>query len=320
MATTVDVPLLLERLEIQGQRRGRELWACCPLPGHTERTPSWQIRDTPDDPARHGLWRCLGKCHAGGTAAELVQRVLGLDSLEDALRWLREGAVALERPALLGGVELAPARPQQRAGFRLPAGVRLAPLDQWPRVYREYLEGRGIIAEQAERWGLGYAVDGRLAGRFVMPWRAAPGGPVLGYTARAVLPTKRKYFEPGEDEHAARGTVYGEEHWPALDAREVVVVTEGGIDGFAVERATGLPFGAARGSNLMPAHVAKISTFKRVILASDPDAAGRKFADALRAALVRWVRVDQAEIPPGYDAAKLERAHGPAALRVALGV
>lgn len=323
MPAVVDIPLLLERLGIQAQRRGREWWACCPLPGHEERTPSWQIRDTPDEPERHGLWRCLGQCHEGGTAAELARRVLGLDSVKEAHRWLREGAIALERPAQLGGVELVPpARPAFFApGFKLPAGVVVAPLDAWPRIPREYvLNERGITAEQVERWGLGYAVDGRLHGRIVMPWRSRPAGPVTGYTARAYLPGLRKYFEPKEDEGAEKGAVYGEEHWPPLAEREVVVVVEGGIDGFAVERATGFPFAAARGSNLVPAHVAKLSTFQRLIVASDPDAAGRKFAAALRAALGRWKPIEQAAIPLGFDPAKLVQKRGAAALREALGV
>jgi hypothetical protein len=312
----VDVPELLSRLGIEAKRKGREWWACCPF--HEERTPSWQIRDCPEDPERHACWRCLGACHDGGGAAELVRRRLDLPTTRDAIAWMRRGGAARRPEPAIGAPELVPprARPSRLGGFALPPGVAFAPLDRWPRAAREYAEGRGLEAWQVERWGVGYAVDGRLAGRIVFPWRD-DRGVVRGYTARAFLPGIRKHDEPREEDGAAVGHVLGEELWPR-GGRRVVVVVEGMWDGLAVERATGACFGAARGSHLSPAHAAKLSTFDEVVACAEPDEAGRRYGDALRAALGRWTRFRLVPFPAGYDPAKFERREGPAALAALL--
>lgn len=317
MPSLVDVEALLARLGISATRKGKELWACCPF--HDEDTPSFQIRDTPEDPERHGLWRCLGACHDGGTAAELARRVLGFEGEREARSWLASGAVR-ELPPPIGAVEfVAPRQTGPRREIDLPAGVRVAPLDDWPRAAREYAEGRGMTEAQRARYGVGYAVDGRLAGRIVFPWRE-PDGRVRGWTARAFLPSLRKHDEPAAEDGAPLGWVLGSEGWPPVGERRAVVVVEGAWDGLAVERATGLPWGAARGSNLLPAHAARLATFPEVVVAGDPDAAGRRFAEALRAALGRWSKLRFGEIPPGWDPAKLEARRGRAALAAALGV
>ena len=309
----VDIPDLLKRLDIEAQRRGKEHWACCPLPGHDERTPSFQIRDDPTNDERHGRWRCLGSCHTGGSPVGLVCKVLGLKPRE-AMRWL-EGGKGTDRLSL--DVELVPALARAR-GFALPGGVELAPLADWPTTVQAYVRSRGIDDAQAERWGIGYAIGGKLAGRIVLPWRDGKGR-LVGYTARTFIGGPKKYLEPGADEGADRSAIYGEEHWPAPGQREVVVVTEGAFDGYAVERASGLPFGALAGSQLLPGHVARLSTWEEVVIASDPDKAGKGLAQALHEALVRWVRVRRAILPAGYDACKLERTHGALALCRSLG-
>ena len=315
MALVVDVPELVARLGIKAERRGRELWACCPLPGHDEKTPSWQIRDDQGDDERHGRWRCLGKCHTGGSPVGLAMQILNLPAGE-AYKWIRSSATN-ENIAL--AVELLPS-PLRKRRFRLPAGVVVAPLGEWVETARAYAEQRGLTAEQVDRWGLGYAVDGHLAGRIVLPWRTG-AGKLVGYTARSFTGSPKKYFEPSTDEGADRAAVYGEEHWPAPGpARDTIAVMEGSFDGYAVERVSGLPIGALAGSYLHPGHLARLSTWRRVIIVSDPDAAGNELLSALRAGLVRWVEVVSATLPRGFDANKLERREGPEALRAALGM
>lgn len=304
----VDVPSLLDRLGITAKRKGREWWACCPL--HEERTPSWQMRDDDQDPDRHGRWRCLGACHTGGGPIGLVMHVLSLEARE-AWEWIKTGSV-IERIALaISFDDGAPDLSRFVFGFRLPLGVEFAPFFDWPKPAANYLESRGVTAEQVDRWGIGYAMGGKLAQRIVFPWRDGIDGKLLGYTARAYVPGNKRYLEPGEKEGAARGAVYGEEHWPPPRARDVVVVTEGSIDGLAIERATGLAFGAACGSQLLPAHAAKLSTFPTVLVASDPDEAGRKFQASIAGMLARWSRVVPVDLPTGdkpgrYDPARIE--------------
>lgn len=315
MALVVDVPELIARLGIKADRKGKEWWARCPLPGHDEKTPSWQIRDDASDDERHGRWRCLGKCHDGGSPVGLVMRMLQLEPGE-AFRWLRSTATN-EQIAL--HVELTPAPPRGRP-FRLPPGVLFGPLGEWVGTARDYLAtDRGVTAAQAERWGIGYAIDGHLAGRIVLPWRTGFGR-LVGYTGRTFTGSPKKYFEPGRDDGADRAAVYGEEHWPIPGRRGTIAVVEGAFDGFAIERSTGLHFGALAGSYLHPGHVARISTWERVLIVEDPDAAGKGLTDALHAALVRWVDVQRVQLPRGFDANKLERRRGSEALCAALGV
>lgn len=313
----VDVPALLARLGIEAKPRGREHWACCPF--HEERTPSWQIRDDDNDLERHGRWRCLG-CHEGGGAVGLVMRLVGLPRARDAYEWLRAGG-ALERPtagqeaAAGGGLMMgAPNKPKRR--YVLPAGVLFAPFEEWPETARIYAASRNLAAEQVERWGLGYAVDGWLHGRIVMPWRDH-ARTLGGYTARAYIPGMlKKYLEPRTSEGAAVGWVYGEELWPEPDEegrRDRLVLLEGGFDGFAVERAigAGVSWGALRGSNLSKGHIARLSTFRRIDLATDPDGAGERLVDEVVEVMRRHVEFRRVEIPTGYDIAKVEKKHGP---------
>jgi hypothetical protein len=290
---------------------------------HEERTPSWQMRDDDQDPDRHGRWRCLGACHTGGGPIGLAMRLLGLDA-QAAWEWIKTGSTVDRVPIAIEIASEAPDLSRFIHGFHLPLGVEFAPLFEWPRPAAAYLERRGVTAEQVDRWGLGFATGGKLAHRIVMPWRDGMTGKLLGYTARTYLRMAKRYREPGEEEQAARGAVYGEEHWPPVAARDAVVVIEGGFDGFAIERATGMAFGAACGSQLLPAHASKLSTFKTVVIATGTfDEAAQKFHDTIIGMLARWTRVVPVELPTGpgagrYDPARIEAELGPRVLAEAV--
>lgn len=289
----VDIAKLLLWLGIKARRRGTEWWACCPV--HGEKEPSWQIHDSPDDDA-HGLWRCFG-CGAKGNA-------LGLVADRFDVGW-REALEMVQEQGLIGGpppiplrVEVVTERPRVR-GCVLPPGVMFGPVDQWVSPARRYILSRGITPEQIDRWGIGYAVDGKLRGRLVFPVRDAHGR-VVGYSARTFIDDEKRYLEPSTADGYELGAVYGEEHWPPVGQRPVVVVTEGAINALAVERAVDVcpefgalapPFGAVRGSNLQPGHLVRLGTFGVVLVASDPDKAGDKLFADLKQALGRWARV-----------------------------
>jgi hypothetical protein len=162
----VDAPALLDRLGISYRRKGRALLAPCPLPGHDEKEPSWSIRDEPGE-EKHGAHYCFG-CARGGGPADLVAAVLRID-LRAAREWIRSGAVFRESdlPAqIVVSVKRSP------PPFALPDGVTFAPLGAWPTPARAYLQKRRVDPAQAARWGLGYAVDGRLAMLGVEPHAA----------------------------------------------------------------------------------------------------------------------------------------------------
>ena len=298
----LDVPDLLTRLGLTYQRKGRELWCSCPFHADgQERTPSFCVRDQPGDEERHAHYRCYGSCEVrGGSVVGLVMRLHGVDR-QDAWRWI--GGAGAPPPALR--VDLVEVR-GSRAPFRLPQGVVVAPLGAWVSPARRYAEQRGLTPAQVERWGLGYAVEGRLRGRLVLPVRDACGR-VTSYTARTFVGSPKKWLEPAGEEHGDKGSVFGEQHWPPAGDRQRVVVAEAALDALAVERVLPGPVAAVYGSELMPGHVARLSTFPEVVVASDPDAAGDKLVDQVAVALGRWSVVRRAILPAGHDACSLER-------------
>jgi 5S rRNA maturation endonuclease (ribonuclease M5) len=189
-----------------------------------------------------------------------------------------------------------------------PPEVELAPLQDWPSQAREYIESRGVTAEQVERWGIGYAIEGRLQGRIVIPIRNETGW--ASYTARDFTGrASRRYLYPpsGESDSTA---MFGEEHWPADKEFKVLVVVEGAMDALAVERVTGNGmtltwFVAALGggSSFRLEHARRIATWSRVIVATDPDAAGDKMAKRIKAAISRHALVFRCRLMEGTDAA-----------------
>lgn len=301
MSDKIDVVKLLERFEIDAKPRGVELWAWCPF--HSERTPSWQMRNEPGAP-EHGLWRCYG-CGVRGNVITLAAAMLGITNAE-AFEWLQGSGLVENAVPLHVRVVTGPARTLR--GFKLPKGVIFTPLEQWVTPAKRYAIERGITPEQVERYGIGYSVGGVLGCRIVFPIRDGAGR-VVSYTGRTFAGESPRYKNPGEDEGADLGAVWGEELWPKPGERDLLVVTEGSINGLAVERAMPLcgfqaTIGAACGSSLMPGAIARICSWPRVIVASDNDPAGDKMWKALQGG-ARWTRFARVEFPLKQDAQAL---------------
>jgi DNA primase len=300
----IDVPRLLLALGIRSKRRGRRWEALCPSPEHDDRHPSWAILDDQQS-ERHGTHRCLA-CGFGGRPVDLVVAVLGC-SRKEARAWLRAGDYDV--PSFEVVVQQRePTRPKLLEG--LPPEVRFDAFDRWPPAAQLYLDRRRLGREVVERWGLGYvpaAAKSPLHGRVVIPVREAPGRlrtyQARDYTGRA--PTR--YLTPSRGPVA----ILGQEHWPAPTERRAVVVVEGPFDALAAHAAAHEPVAALLGSpvdrNGEPNtwQVNRLVTFKRVVLLTDPDPAGRKAANALLGVLVRWTKVVLVDLPEGSDPAKL---------------
>lgn len=303
----VDVSAVLARLGIDPRRQGRELWARCPF--HEERDASWRIRDDPGH-ENHAVWQCFGSCPEGarsGSIVVLVRRLLDLPAREDAWRWIREGGGERE-PVKTERVRVTIR--EQPAAFGFPAGVVFAPVGEWVSVARRYLvETRRVTPAQVARWGIGYAAQGLLAGRIVIPVRDARGR-LLSYTARTYVGSPKKFREPDKADGADKGSVFGEQRWPPAAERRLVVLSEAPLKALAIERAAAVPIAAIQGSELLPAHVARLSSFREILVASDPDAAGDKLFEQTRRHLGRFSRVARVVLPPGKDPDGLEQEPG----------
>lgn len=277
-----------------------------------------------DEPGgeRNGLHRCHG-CGRGGTPSNLVAAVLGI-SEQEAREWIRSGSFlrAGDIPPQVVVKVLSP-----RPTFRLPDGVRFEPPAYWPTPAREYLLRRGVTEAQAQRWGLGYAVEGRLAFRVVVPVRDGLGR-LCSFVARSFVDRvggreAKRYLEPREDDGADHAAILGEHLWPRAD-RDVCLLGEGWFDGAALERAVdgtehrcsvavlhGSPCPGQAGWDSV---VGKLATFRTVLVAVDPNSAGERLFETLRGALGRHVRVIPIRFLLGQDVAAFAEKFGDAAL------
>lgn len=302
----VDVGRLLNRLGIEARKKSREWYARCPNPEHEDHSPSWRMRDEPGS-SRHGFFHCH-PCGFGGTPVDLVMKLRGIVSRREAARWI-EGEVGLDQDPV-DAVEVKVQPPPLR--FRLPLEVRVDAVDQWPSSIREYLAFRGIEEWQVERWGLGYAVDGRLAGRIVVPSRDSGGRPTR-YTARTFIDSEKRYLEPEPQERASPAAMFGEQHWPLLNSdedRHTLFVVEGAINGLALEaELPGVYFGATAGSDLRAEHAIKIATWRRVFAMTDSDPAGDLLAGEIASKCARHSDVIRARLPDGVDPSLMRRTN-----------
>jgi DNA primase len=293
------VERVLERLGIHYELRGDRAWARCPF--HTDHNPSWMIRTRG---RREGQHHCFA-CKAGGKLVSVVMKVRHIEDEDDAFEWLRSfkknepvniRVRVREQPPQLG-----------RQRFQIPSEVIFDPLSKWVSLAQRYARKRGITDEQVQRFGIGYAVNARLAGRIVIPYRGFGGHPA-GYSARTFVDDDVRYLTPHESEGADLGVPFGEHLWPIPMRRHVVVVTEGAIDALAVDRVSD-PFisvAALNGSEVNPMQITKLATFTKVVILTDNDPAGHKAATQLTSSLSRHVQLERVLLPSGMDAAKMK--------------
>ena len=284
---TVKIEAVLAKLKIEFEPKPRQgrLWALCPY--HKDKHPSWFIRPSGE---RFGQHACFS-CKNGGTLIELVMHVRGV-SYSSAREWLDnfdDHVPDVEpTPEVVRVVETGISR-----GFQIPKEVIFEPLTTWVTPAREYMQDRGVTNWQVEHHRLGYAVDGRLAGRIVIPiWDAAWSA--CCYHARDFCDRDKRYLFPSTEDNPNLDVLFGEHVWPAQ--RGQIVVTEGAFNALAVERAlssvhTDVSFAALGGSDFRSMHAIKLSSFSRIILLTDSDPAGDKIADEINAAVVRHTQV-----------------------------
>ena len=130
-------------------------WACCPLPGHTEKTPSFAV----NEPGQ--FYHCFG-CGKGGNVIKFIQEVESL-SFYEAIKFLAEMAnMPLPEES---GMDDEVIRQNKQKKDRLYAILRETALFyvktlQTPqaKIYRDYLERRGITEETIKKFGIGASV------------------------------------------------------------------------------------------------------------------------------------------------------------------
>jgi 5S rRNA maturation endonuclease (ribonuclease M5) len=294
----VDVARLIAALGIEGRRRGDALWACCPMPGHGEKTASWSIVADRDN-ARAGAWYCFG-CGEGGGPARLAEKVLGVTP-RDAWKWLEAHAgVRRLAAAPTPVVEIAPRIPG-RLDWPIHGAIE-DPVD-WPRAARRYFEiDRAFPLSLARDLGI-IATDGGSEDApraIVIPVHSF--GALRTWVARSYIPGQRKHHSASEDRGAQPAlALWGE---PRLDPTHgPALVCEGVFDALSLF-AVGLPNAVAvlgASNATQPAKLAAIARCPDVIICMDNDEAGERAAEQLSRSLARHCRVARAIPPKGHD-------------------
>ncbi|MBI4312329.1 MAG: DNA primase [Chloroflexi bacterium] len=282
------------------RRAGRNFAAPCPF--HDERTPSFYV--FPDRQS----WRCFGACATGGDVLSFVMRAEKLE-FKDALRLLAERA----------GVSLAEARrddPQRNALYRVNDAAQALFQDalrgQQGIAARAYLQGRGIDADAARRFGLGLSpssgnalmehltalgfareqvIEAGLAtrggdlpsrdmflGRVMVPIHDGQGN-LAGFGGRSLDGSEPKYLNSPRTPVFDKGRILYLFHRARKAIREQgeAVIVEGYMDAIAAHMHGYENVVASMGTALTQEQVSILKgAAKKFIMALDADAAGQQ--------------------------------------------
>jgi DNA primase len=328
-------------------KAGREFKGCCPF--HSEKTPSFYVNDD------KSFYHCFG-CSAHGDAIRWMTEQQGLPFI-DAVKELAQAA-GMEMPAQdRQSVE----RAERAKGLHdLMADAGQFFTDQLNGIAgaeaRAVLERRGIKADTARAFGMGYSPDSRgklreelksygdpaliesgmlikvddkepydrFRGRLMIPIRDARGR-VIAFGGRVIGQGEPKYLNSPDTPLFDKGrTLYNlDRAAPASRKTGRIIVVEGYMDVIALAQAGFGEAVAPLGTALTEHQLERLWRLADVpILCFDGDSAGQKAAirAALRAlpGLAPGRSLRFVTLPEGQDPDDLVRARGPAAFEALL--
>ena len=328
-------------------KAGREFKGCCPF--HNEKTPSFYVNDD------KSFYHCFG-CSAHGDAIRWMTEQQGLPFI-DAVKELAQAA-GMEMPAQdRQSVE----RAERAKGLHdLMADAAQFFVDQLNGIAgaeaRAVLERRGIKADTARAFGMGYSPDSRgklreelksygdpaliesgmlikvddkepydrFRGRLMIPIRDARGR-VIAFGGRVIGQGEPKYLNSPDTPLFDKGrTLYNlDRAAPASRKSGRIIVVEGYMDVIALAQAGFGEAVAPLGTALTEHQLERLWRLSDVpILCFDGDSAGQKAAirAALRAlpGLAPGRSLRFVTLPEGQDPDDLVRARGPAAFEALL--
>lgn len=328
--------------QVRLRRAGRNFVGLCPF--HNEKTPSFSVN------AERGFFHCFG-CGVGGTVFDFVMRVEGLTFLEALQSLARRYGIALPERTGPGGPP--PGEREALAQVNQTAAEFFAHV-LWKTPEgapgRDYLKARGISAETAQAFMLGFAParpanltailakrgmteaaiktglvkrePGRdpydmFRARLMFPIRDAQGR-VIGFGGRVIDQRLPKYMNSPESPiYSKSRALYGVfEARQAMARDDRAIVVEGNIDVIALWQAGFKGTVASCGTALTVDQLRLLARYTRNIVACfDGDTAGRKASlRALEVFLGAGLLGRGVFIPAGYDPDSLVRERGAQAL------
>ncbi|NLT42334.1 MAG: DNA primase [Anaerolineae bacterium] len=284
------------------KKAGRNYKGLCPF--HQERTPSFVVYP------ENQTWHCFGACSEGGDAFSFVQKMEGVD-FGEALRILaRRAGVSLE-PQTPEAVQEARDRDRLLELLDHASGYFSEQLQSASgEEARRYLAGRGIAAETAAHFRLGYAPDAwracltrmsadgfarheiieaglvverddgitydRFRNRLIIPI-CDQRGAVVGFGARSLDGSHPKYLNSPQTRVFDKSRLlYGlDKARRSIADSGTAVVVEGYMDVISLHQ-SGFPNAvASMGTAIGEPHLqALVKAAPRIVLALDADAAG----------------------------------------------
>ena len=300
----VDIVDLVGRY-VRLRKAGQGWKGLCPF--HAERTPSFTVNP------KKGIFHCFG-CGVGGDAFGFVMRQDRLSFPEAVRQLARSAGIAL--PEARGGGDGG----QREELLRVMALAARFYADQlWGPAgarARDYLETRGVDAEVARRFGLGYAPEGwetlrgfmrtedvaeealvaaglavprehrsgaydRFRSRLLFTIRDLQGRPVA-FGGRAFGDEQPKYLNSPETPLYTKGNLlYGADlAREAIQAKNRALLVEGYVDCLMAHQHGFGETVAALGTAFTPAQLGLLRRYcDAAVLFFDADAAGQKAAE-----------------------------------------
>ncbi len=323
------------------KKAGRTHKGLCPF--HEEKTPSFIV--SPD----RGTYHCFG-CGEHGNAFGFLMRQEGLTFPEAVRSLAAEHGIDVPES---GGADRSEIEQVVRANDVAQDYYRRCLNTEEGSVARNYMVGRGLHKDDADKYGIGFAPDrwdgltGRLRhekvapemgekagvlrsrdsgghydllrGRLVFPIQDARGRTVA-FGGRALgADQEPKYLNSPESPiFRKREAFYGfPQALEAIRKADRAVVVEGYFDRIALDRAGIGEAVATCGTSLTEEHAKNLKRRSRnVVLLFDGDEAGQKaILRSLDVLLPQGLRVRAATIPGGGDPDDYLNAEGPEALR-----
>ena len=286
------------------QRAGRSFKACCPF--HQERTPSFVV--FPDS----GTWRCFGACSTGGDIFSFLMQKENMDFREALQVLAQETGVQLPEETDKGDTR------ERDLLYELNDRAALFFRNQLHRsqegqAARDYLQRRGINAQVAAQFQLGFAADGwdalrdhlveagyspdalhradlvkhnlehdsfydSFRNRLIVPIHDRQGR-VIGFGGRVLDDSLPKYLNTAETAlfHKSH-VVYGlDRAYKAIRQADSVVIVEGYMDVIAAHQYGFENVVACLGTALTEEQLRQLHRYTdNFILALDADAAGQQ--------------------------------------------
>lgn len=288
------------------KKRGRNYLGLCPF--HSEKDPSFTVS------SEKQLFHCFG-CGEGGNVFAFIMKIENIGFVEAAAELAAKIGLPLERPQSGGS-----SKNEQEKIYEvtlLAAGFfRKCFEEETGRVARDYVEKRGINAETAKIFGLGFAPDGwdhlfkhlisrgvapdlieraglilprenqdgyydRFRSRLVFPI-SDPRGRVIAFSGRALGEVEPKYLNSPDTPVYRKGeSVFGLNLTKDnIKKEKFALLVEGNLDLLSAYQSGAANVAAPLGTALTTSQCKLLARFTdSIVLAFDADAAGEAAAE-----------------------------------------